>query len=125
MRTKLIFLIQIKPVKPRTSAAPHRERDKRERDSCREKEAAAAGGGGGAPLYRFPPTKLQMSVGESETRRAAFKQDPRVWSFLKSFGNQASDKTLETVWNICICLEEKKKFRSKVRSSRVAEREAK
>lgn len=43
MRTKLIFLIQIKPVKPRSSAAPHRERDKRERDSCREKEAGVGG----------------------------------------------------------------------------------
>lgn len=80
----MIFLIQIKPVKPRTSAAPHRERDKRERDSCREKEARGGVGGGGTPLYHFPPTKLQMSVVESETRRAAFKQDPRVWSFFKA-----------------------------------------
>lgn len=39
----MIFLIQIKPVKPRTSAAPHREQDKRERDSCREKEAGWGG----------------------------------------------------------------------------------
>lgn len=93
----MIFLIQIKPVKPRASAAPHRQWDKRERQLQRERE-----GGGGRSVVSLSFYQIadeRCGVGES------FKQDPRVWGFLKPLGNQASDKTLKAVWNICIRLE--------------------
>lgn len=41
----MIFLIQIKPVKPRSSAASHRQQDKRERETAAERKGGGRVGG--------------------------------------------------------------------------------
>lgn len=64
----MIFLIQIKPVKPRTSAAPHRERDKRETDSCREKEAGGWGGDSVVSLSSYQIADERRGVRDAESR---------------------------------------------------------
>lgn len=64
----MIFLIQIKPVKPRTSAVPHRQQDKRERE--RETAAERKGRGGGASVVSLSFYQIadeRCGVGDAES----------------------------------------------------------